>query len=113
MRRCLSRERVFLVNRLVSLKRRLTSGDSTVAIEISRLESELKALISRELEGSKVRSRVRWFEDGERPTRYFFKLEHERVARNSVTSILDSKIVEVFSREEIARSRAFLFRSFF
>ena len=64
--RCLSRERVFFVNRLVSLKRRLTSGDSTVAIEISRLESELKALISRELEGSKVRSRVRWFEDGER-----------------------------------------------
>ena len=45
-RRCLSRERVFLVNRLVSLKRRLTSGDCTVATEISRLESELKALIS-------------------------------------------------------------------
>ena len=28
----------------------------------------------------------------------FFKLEHERVARNSVSSILDSNDVEVFSR---------------
>ena len=103
-RRSLSHERVLLVNRLVSLKRRLTSGDSTVAIEMSRLESELKALISRELEGSKIRSRVRWLEDGERPTRYFFKLEHERIARNSVTSILDRNDVEVFSREEIERA---------
>ena len=60
--------------------RRFISGDSTVAIEISRLKSELKALISRELEGSKIRSRVQWFEEGERPTRYFFKLQHERMA---------------------------------
>ena len=112
-RRCLSRERVFLVNRLVSLKRRLTSGDSTVATEISRLESELKALISRELEGSKVRSRARWLEDGERPTRYFFKLEHERVARNSVTSILDSNDVEVFSREEIERAHVRFYSDLF
>ena len=103
-RRSLSRERVLLVNRLVSLKRRLTSGDSTVALEISRLESELKALISRELEGSKIRSRVRWLEDGERPTRYFFKLEHKHIACNSVTSILDSNDVEVFTREEIERA---------
>ena len=51
---------------------------------------------------------------GERPTRSFFKLEHERVARNSVPSILDSNDVEVFfSRRDRARSRAFLFRSFF
>ena len=110
-RRCLSRERVFLVNRLVSLKRRLT--DSTVATEISRLEFELKALISRELEGSQVRSRVRWLEDSERPTRYFFKLEHERVARNSVTSILDSNNVEVFSREEIERAHVRFYSDLF
>ena len=112
-RRCLPRERVFLVNRLVSLKRRLTSGDSTLATEISRLESELKGFISRELEGSKVRSRVRWLENGERPTRYFFKLEHERVARNSVTSILDFNDVEVFSREEIERAHVRFYSDLF
>ena len=73
----------------------------------------MKALISRELEGSKVRSRVRWSEDGERPTRYFFKLEHERVARNSVTSILDSNDVEVFSREEIERAHVRFYSDLF
>ena len=59
----------------------------------------MKALISRELEGSKIRSPVRWFKDGERPIHYFFELEHERIARNSVTSI----DVEVFAREKIER----------
>ena len=112
-RRSLSRERVLLVNRLVSLKRRLISGDSAVAIEISQLESELKALISRELEGSKIRSRVRWLEDGERPTRYFFQLEHERIARNFVTSILDSNDVEVFAREEIERAHVRFYSDLF
>ena len=34
-----------------------------------------------------MRSRVQWIEDGEMPTRYFFKPEHERIARDSVTSI--------------------------
>ena len=43
-----SRERLLLVNRLVFLKRRLISGDSPVAIEISRSESELKDPISRD-----------------------------------------------------------------
>ena len=50
-------------------------------------------------------------EDGERLTGYFFKLKHERTARNSFTSILDSNDVEVFTREET--EGAFLFRSFF
>ena len=43
-----SRERLLLVNRLVFLKRRLISGDSPVAIKISRSESELKDPISRD-----------------------------------------------------------------
>ena len=51
-------QRSLLVNRLVPLKRGLISGDSTLAVDISRLDSELKALISRELEVSKIRSRV-------------------------------------------------------
>ena len=33
-------------------------------------------------DGSKVRSRVQWLEEGERTTRYFFKLEGERFERN-------------------------------
>ena len=73
----------------------------------------IKSRYSSTFERLKVRSRVRWFEGGERPTRYFFKVEHERVARNSVTSNLDSNDVEVFSREEIERAHERFYSNLF
>ena len=109
----LSHERVLLVNRIIDLKLKLTSGDLSVSSEISELESELKALTLKELDGSKVRSRVQWLEEGERPTRYFFKLERERFERNILTSILDSNDVEVFTRKEIERAHVQFYSSLF
>ena len=90
--RDLPQGRVLLVNRIIKLKLQLTYGDSSVSPEISELESKLKAVILDELDGSKIRSRVQWLEEGERPTRVFFKL---------VSSFLISDDVEVFTREEI------------
>ena len=66
---------VVLTNRLIPLKQRLASGDNSAKAEIASLELELKLLVSAELEGSKIRSRSRWFERGEKPTRFFFQLE--------------------------------------
>ena len=56
-RRSLSHERVLIANAIIGLKHRLVCGDLSVATEISRLESELKALTLRVLEGSKISSR--------------------------------------------------------
>ena len=60
-RRRLSHECVLLTNRIILLKRRLVSGDVSVRNEIESLESQLKVLSLKELEGSKIRSRVQWF----------------------------------------------------
>ena len=57
-----SHSRVVLTNRLIPLNQRLASGDNSVKAEIASLELELKLLVSVELEGSKIRSRSRWFE---------------------------------------------------
>ena len=102
-RRRLSHERVMLTNRIISLKRRLVSGDVSVCFEIESLVSRLKVLTLKELEGSKIRSRVQWLEEGEKPSRFFFRLEREHFERNSITSVLNSDDVEVFSRAEIER----------
>ena len=111
--RDLSHERVLLVNRIIELKRQLTSGNPSVSPEISELESKLKALTLEKLDGSKIRSRVQWLEEGERPTRFFFKLERERFERNIVSSILNSDDVEVFTREEIERAHVRFYSDLF
>ena len=105
--------RVVLTNRVFPLKQRLASGDNSVKAEIASLKLELKLLVSAELEGSKIRSRSRWLERGEKPTRFFFQLERERSSRSSVSSILNSDDVELFTRREIEQARvSFYFRLF-
>lgn len=101
-------QRSHLINRLVPLKRGLISGDSTFAADISQLESETKALISREFEVSKIRSSVQWFEEGDRPTSYFFKLQHA-LPEIFITSFLAATDLEVFAREEIERAHVRFF----
>jgi len=47
-----------------------------------------------EAEGAKIRSRAQWIEEGEKPTRYFFRLENKRAAKNSFVSLFDVNGVE-------------------
>ena len=101
----LHRERVFLTNCLIVLKCHLTDvGDLSVAPEIVSIESQLSVIVSNSLEGAKMRSRVQWLEQGEKPPRYFFKLETERNEKNFVSSILDADEVEVSDFNEIERA---------
>lgn len=114
-RKCrqLSYDRVRLTNRLIALKQRLAQGDTSVSILIATLESQLQVLVLQDLEGRKTRSRAQWLEEGEKPTRYFFKLERERFEKNQVTSILDDTGTEVSSRQEIERAHVAFYTKLF
>ena len=68
---------------------------------ISDLECQLSSLVSKEAEGAKIRSSVRWFEEGEKPTRYFFCLEQKRAASNSFTCLFDENGVEKSSQQDL------------
>ena len=100
-RKNLSHERVVLTNEIIKLKALLVTGDFSVSSAIRDLENKLKELVFKELSGVAIRSKARWLEEGEKPSRYFFKLERERIQRNSIFSVLDSNDAEVFSHAEI------------
>ena len=103
-RRELSRDKVLITNRLIKSKNQLVSGDSSVKTEICELESLLDSMFVRELSGCKIRSRAQWLEEGEAPTRYFFKLETQRYDKNIITSIYNTNSIEVSAREEIMKA---------
>ena len=86
---------------MILLKRHLAAGCSFVKNEIIELESQLSQLLDRQLEGAKIRSRAKWLEEGETPSRYFLRLENERHTKAFVSSIYDSSGTEVFSFPEI------------
>lgn len=64
-----AREKFLFTNRLISLKNRLALGFQSDVQEILCCEASLKALYHKELEGSKIRSCVKWMEEGELPSR--------------------------------------------
>ena len=96
-------EKVVLTNRLIRCKQALIRGDRSIAREIITLEARLFALFNLEIEGVKTRSRVRWIEEGEKPTRYFFRLEQERSQKNRVISMHNSSGIEVTSRADLEK----------
>ena len=112
-RKRLNHERVSLTNRIIKLKRQLVQGFSAVSHEIILLESRLAALTDQALNGIKIRSRAQWLEQGEKPSRYFFKLEKERIAKTDVKSIHDSDGVEVSTREEIENAHVDFYSKLF
>ena len=57
-------------------------GNESRSAEIRDLECSLSSLALREAEGAQIRSRAKWFEEGEKPTRYFFRSENQRAAKN-------------------------------
>lgn len=112
-RKSLGRERVSLTNRLINLRRRLIQGDSPVSVELIFVESQLAALVDRAAEGAKIRSRIKCLEEGERPTRFFFKLEKERYERNQIKSIFRPDGVEVTDYREVEKAHVEFYSTLF
>ena len=99
--RQLSREKIYAINHLSFLKRRLAAGCVEVKPEIRDLEIFLKQLFDQQLEGSKIRSRAKWLEEGEIPSKFFLRLEKDRHAKSFVLSVFNSLGTEVFSLPEM------------
>ena len=95
-RRLLNQNRIVLTKRLIRAK----NSFQPCAV-LDDLEGQLLALISKEAEGAKIRSRAQWFEEGEKPTRYFFRLERNRAISNSFVSLFDENGIEKSSQQDL------------
>ena len=106
-------EKVLTINRLSFLKRQVASGNPAVKSEVLNLESFLKQLFDRHLEGSKIRSRVQWLEEGETPSKFFLRLENERHAKSFVSSVYNLAGVDVSSLPEIMEAHTAFYTDLF
>ena len=59
--------------------------------ERKKIQNKLGQLYQQKCDGARIRSRVRWYEEGECYTKYFHDLEKKRSKENMWTSILDKK----------------------
>ena len=77
--------RTSLTDRLIRAENDFACGNESRSAEIRDLECSL-------------RSRAKWFEEGEKPTGYFFRRENQRAAKNSFESLINSHGQETSSQ---------------
>ena len=68
-------ERVEELETKLNTMSNVDSHGNSAYIEISKIKEEIFDIYTRRGEGSKIRSRVKWWEEGEKSTRYFHNLE--------------------------------------
>jgi len=97
--KALLRERNFLTRKIIRAKNSLCQGDQNVSLEIKELENALSSLVIREV--GRCKESLRGKMEGEKLTRFFFRLEQKRAEKNSFESLFDENGFEQSSSSDI------------
>ena len=90
-----------LSKRFLRAKSAVFAGAPDQISNVNKLESALEAIIDSECEGARIRSRARWIEEGEKPTRFFFRLERKRAEKDNFESLPNESGEEKFSHDDL------------
>ena len=69
--------------------------------EIQNIEKELEEEYSKKAVGAKIRSRIKWIEEGEKHTKYFLSLEKNRQVQKSITKLYDKEGKTITTQADI------------
>ena len=80
-----------LESRIESLKNKINSnpddGTDVEQQEYERLKTELRRIYEERADGVILRSKMRWIEHGEKPTKYFFNMERRNYTKKTITDL--------------------------
>ena len=80
---------------------------------IDKLEADLRNIAYKESEGVKISSKCQWFEEGEKPTKYFHNLEKYHGDNKTWTKILDKNKKIVEGTDQIMRIQTDFYRELY
>ena len=87
-----------LIKKIDILQKSLTETNSD---QLRELQNELENVRESKLKGSLIRSRAKWMEDGEKPTKYFCSLESSHYVNKSIPFIEQENGVKLQDQNEI------------
>ena len=108
-----SRNRDLLVRLVAHLKAKVDAGSISCPGPYHSALSELAALDSVVGRGAQVRSRIRWVEEGESSSAYFFRLEKKHSADRWISALRDDDGSIVSSPEDLCRCFSSFYASLF
>ena len=80
-----------LESRIESLESKLNAnpddGTDAEQQEYESLKTELRRIYEERADGAILRSKIRWIEQGEKPTKYFFNMERRNYNKKTITEL--------------------------
>lgn len=101
---------IFLENRIKEIENKPPDYDKN---EICNLKKELSNIYEEKGKGAKIRSRTRWFEEGEMSTKYFHGLEKSNAKDKAWSSILNKDGNIVKGNENIMQTQVDFYKELY
>jgi exonuclease III len=105
--------RVYLDSRAATLKIQLDAGHVTVLPEYKKIRNELATLDAHQVQALRVRSRVRWAEEGESSSSYFLCTIRKTTADKLITSVQLEDKSYVSSTTDLLTAWQFFYKQLF
>ena len=94
--------RVFDLSRLsTNLSNNPRMCTNNVHNNLVTLKEELEEIRKEKMKGVIIRTKARWIEDGEKPSKYFCALEKRNYVNKTVTRVVDDNNLEYTKQDEI------------
>ena len=77
--------------------------DNQLFVEHEQISDQLHKIYKSKCKGAIIRSRVKWFEEGEKNTKYFMSLEKRNLVKNSITLLRNKKGKCISNQENIRK----------
>jgi len=81
--------------------------------KITQKKTELEKLVEEKVKGVIIRSRARWYEHGEKPTKHIFYLEKRNYNRKCINKLISSAGKEVTEPKEILAEESKFFKKLY
>lgn len=108
-----SNNRDLLIRLAEHLKAKVDAGSVSCLAPYQGVLSQLAKFDLEAAKGAQVRSRIRWVEDGETSSAYFFRLEKKNAADRWISALRESDGTIVSSPSYLCRSFASFYGSLF
>ena len=74
---------------------------------IEDVKRKIKKITEQREKGTQIRSKARWIEEGEKPTRFFYNLEKQRQPKNTITKLETDNKIHTTDMEILTAARGF------
>ena len=101
-----------LVKKIEDLEK-LLSGNNDLLTEIEENRSELEKIRKHKMDGVRIRSKVRWLEEGEKVTKYFCHLENRNFICKTMNKIINKDGIELTETQEIVQETKLFYENLY